>query len=83
MTATTSAHEVADAAYRKELRAALRHTEPPGWMRGIPTEGLYDLSALDPWLAERGLPRPTLLELEVERARRVSVYGERRPSARR
>lgn len=79
MTATTPAHEAADAAYRKGLRAVLRHTEPPGWMRGIPTEGLYDLSALEPWLADRGLPRPNLLELEVERARRVAIYGERRP----
>lgn len=67
-------------AQKRRFRQRITYPVPPAWMEDIPTKlldvrddgfaGPATLRRLYSWLANRGLPRPTLLDLEAERRRR-------------
>ena len=58
-----------DVATRREARRWLTQVRPPAYLSGVPGNVLTSKKVAS-WLESRGLPRPTLLQLEAERARR-------------
>lgn len=51
---------------------ARRRNSAPGWLASVPETILPDGTEVEQWLLNRGLPRPSLLDLESERVRRTA-----------